>query len=246
MKLFKILFFIPYFIFSQNNEKFFDDASLLYNQENYQASLDNYLKVYNNGYESLELYYNIANCYYKLGLNSKSILFYEKALKIDSNDKETNFNLDFLNTQLIDQINNVDNISLFIIFDKVLHYLSCNQLVNISLLFFWVLILFIFVISITKKIKVKNLFFSLSLISFFFSLIFFILAIVNFYTIKDYAILIPSNIYIKSAPSIQSEDLFMLHEGVKMELIDNFDSWSKIKLYNGMTGWIKTEYVEVI
>ena len=149
MKLFKILFFIPYFLFSQNNEKFFDDASLLYKQENYQSSLDSYLKVYNNGYESLELYYNIANCYYKLGLTSKSILFYEKALKIDSNDKETNFNLDFLNSQLIDQINTVDNISLSIFFDRVLHYLSFNQLLNISLLFSWVLILFFLVIIIS-------------------------------------------------------------------------------------------------
>jgi SH3-like domain-containing protein len=55
-----------------------------------------------------------------------------------------------------------------------------------------------------------------------------------------------ANAYVKSAPSSQSEDLFILHEGTKIQVLESFNDWSKIKLSDGMIGWVETYVMEEI
>ena len=45
---------------------------------------------------------------------------------------------------------------------------------------------------------------------------------------------------------MQSEDLFILHEGAKVEVLEIFKDWTKIKLSDGMIGWLKTADLERI
>lgn len=55
-----------------------------------------------------------------------------------------------------------------------------------------------------------------------------------------------ANAYVKSAPSTQSEDLFILHEGTKVLVLESFNNWTKIKLSDGMIGWLESNVVEKI
>ena len=55
-----------------------------------------------------------------------------------------------------------------------------------------------------------------------------------------------ANAYIKSAPSNQSEDLFILHEGTKVQVLEVFNDWTKIKLSDGMIGWLENKAIEEI
>ena len=55
-----------------------------------------------------------------------------------------------------------------------------------------------------------------------------------------------ANAYVKSAPSTQSEDLFILHEGTKVLVLETFNNWTKIKLSDGMIGWLESDVVEEI
>jgi SH3-like domain-containing protein len=52
---------------------------------------------------------------------------------------------------------------------------------------------------------------------------------------------------VKSSPSGEaSKDLFILHEGTKVKLIDQLGTWSKVELADGRQGWMKTDDLEVI
>ena len=42
-----------------------------------------------------------------------------------------------------------------------------------------------------------------------------------------------------SDSSINSTELFLLHSGVKVEIIDEIGEWINIKTSNGNKGWIK-------
>ena len=44
----------------------FEEANKLYNQSEYQLSIDKYLEIVDTGYHSSELYFNLGNCYYKM------------------------------------------------------------------------------------------------------------------------------------------------------------------------------------
>ena len=60
------------------------------------------------------------------------------------------------------------------------------------------------------------------------------------------AIVITPSITIKSTPSEGGTDLFLLHEGTKVQILDKIGEWSEIKLEDGNVGWIKTVDMEVI
>lgn len=87
----------------------------------------------------------------------------------------------------------------------------------------------------------------------FFSIILCILLCICSFTISaqkyndaykfEEGIIISSTITIKSSPSATSVDLFVLHEGTKVEILDNIDGWEKIKIANGNTGWLPSNSV---
>ncbi|MFM7894717.1 MAG: BatE protein, partial [Flavobacterium sp.] len=65
-----ILLFIFTFQFALASESIdatFKKANDLYNKGDYEQALKSFESIVNKGNESADLYFNIANCYYKLG-----------------------------------------------------------------------------------------------------------------------------------------------------------------------------------
>jgi len=50
----------------------------------------------------------------------------------------------------------------------------------------------------------------------------------------------------KISPDSQSNDAFVIHEGIKFILEDKVDNWVKIKLTDGKVGWIPSNSFDVI
>ncbi len=42
----------------------------------------------------------------------------------------------------------------------------------------------------------------------------------------------------RSAPTLNAEEIFKIHEGTKVMVIDAIDNWKKITLADGKEGWI--------
>ena len=56
-----------------------------------------------------------------------------------------------------------------------------------------------------------------------------------------------SKFYVKSTPSKNGTDLFILHEGTKVNITDGtMRDWKKIRVADGKEGWIETREIEVI
>jgi SH3-like domain-containing protein len=52
--------------------------------------------------------------------------------------------------------------------------------------------------------------------------------------------------YVKSSPDEKGNDLFILHEGTKVEVLDELNDWKKIRIANGTVGWIKSGDIEMV
>ena len=65
-------------------------------------------------------------------------------------------------------------------------------------------------------------------------------------TVKTAAIVITPSITAKSSPDDAGTDLFLIHEGLKVTVIEKVAGWIKIKLSNGSVGWLKKTDIEVI
>jgi len=67
------------------------------------------------------------------------------------------------------------------------------------------------------------------------------------YMRADDAIVMRPVTSVKSSPSSEaSKDLFILHEGTKVKIIDEVGSWNNIELADGRQGWIPSGDIETI
>lgn len=63
---------------------------------------------------------------------------------------------------------------------------------------------------------------------------------------NEYAIVMADVANIKSAPDNSGNDLFVLHQGLKVQVLDHVNNWEKIRLADGKIGWIPDQEVETI
>jgi SH3-like domain-containing protein len=63
----------------------------------------------------------------------------------------------------------------------------------------------------------------------------------------QYAIVFDETVEVNLEPNNNSEVLFELHEGTKIEILEDFDEdWIKIKLADGQIGWVIKNQIKVI
>ena len=67
----------------------------------------------------------------------------------------------------------------------------------------------------------------------------------NSYNKGDEAIVMLPVSSVKSSPS-GGKDLFIIHEGTKVKILDSVGSWQNISLADGRQGWIDGSAIEVI
>jgi uncharacterized protein YgiM (DUF1202 family) len=60
------------------------------------------------------------------------------------------------------------------------------------------------------------------------------------------AIISSASVYVKSSPDDKGNDLFILHEGTKVNILDELGEWKKIRISNGTVGWLKGKDIEQI
>ncbi len=227
----------------------FQQANDLYNGSQYEKSIQIYFEILDDGFHSAELYYNIANSYYRLNDIPNSILFYEKSLRLNSNDKDAINNLKMVNNAIIDDIENMPE---SLINTNLNHFSSIFSFSNwglISILLsFCFLLVFVFYLF-SKSPTIKRITFT--------SMLVLILTIgittkISFNVFEknhldEYGIIFSTKIEVKSEPNNRSDNLLTLHQGTKVKLIDYFnDQWVKIKLVNGQEGWISKNEIKII
>jgi hypothetical protein len=67
------------------------------------------------------------------------------------------------------------------------------------------------------------------------------------FTSRSGAIIMAPAATVKSTPATQGTDLFILHEGTKVNITDgSMRQWKRIRVADGKEGWVETSQIEVI
>ena len=103
LKLFSFLFFFNY-TFGQSPSVVFENANTAYNNAKYEKAASLYEEILDQGEHSAALYYNLANCYYRLNNVGESVFYYEKAQLLNPNDQDTKVNAAFAQNMAIDAV----------------------------------------------------------------------------------------------------------------------------------------------
>ncbi len=244
------LFFVLFvnLSFSQQND-IFVVANEKYNSLDFVGAIEKYNELLKGGFHSSELYFNLGNAYYKLDSLAQSIYYYEKGLKYFPNDSSLTQNLAYLNNLTIDDIESLPEDIVSMQFNYLLNYFSFNTWSIITIITA-ILSCFIFLLYFLSKSSIyKRTYFTIFILSFMLtsSLLFVNFKIYNVQTTIEFGIVYNDVIEVNFEPNEKSEVLFEIHEGTKVEVIENFDTdWLKIKLSNGQTGWVIKNQIKII
>lgn len=245
----KKLFFLIYILFTsvvvsqKDNKALFDAANENYKLGNFQKAIDQYLKIEESKQVSSDLYYNIANSYYKLNNVANTIYYYEKALILNPLNEDASNNLEFAKRMTIDNIEELPKTFLQKIEVNYIKILSYNQWAILAVIFSFIgaiLFLLFYYSTISSK---KRIYFLTSVLSFVFLSIS-VFTSYNQYQKElntQYAIIFVSKASVNNAPTSNADEVFILHEGTKINIIDTVDNWKKIKLADGKIGWISAD-----
>jgi tetratricopeptide (TPR) repeat protein len=210
------------------------------------------LGIYNSalemGYESADLYYNVANCHYRKGELAASILNYERALKLDPSHEDAKHNLAFAAAKTVDNINVIGNIFLVNWWNAICNIASADTWAMVSIVLFVITLVALSFYIFSRKIWVRKFGFSVSIIALFFTIISLFSANTryNVETSKSQAIVFAQTVTIKSSPDRSGNDLFILHEGTKVNIKSTLGEWVEISTLDGNSGWMPANSIEVI
>lgn len=235
-------------LFAVETSSSLQEANQLYSKGEYGQAAEIYENILKTNGIAPELYYNLGNAYFKQDEIAKSILNYERALRLAPNYADARHNLAFAQQKLIDKIPDSSTFFLARWMENIVNHLDSNTWLFTSFALFLLTIICIFFFIFGGKQILRKSAFYIALLSLILSIVMLIFAGIEKKMILDQssAIVMNGAVTAKSSPDKTGTDLFVLHAGTKIIVVSTLNSWSEIRLTNGNVGWVESWTIERI
>ena len=230
--------------FAELADELYVEANKALIAEDFNDAIVKYKSILKDGYESVELYYNLGNAYYRSEQLGKSIWAYSNALDIAPRNGDVAHNLSIANAQIVDRIE-LPKSFVFISFYRILK--------SKMTIYEWILIgsFLIFIKSIYFSVMKFGLvrgkmykITSIVLVSFIILAHVFAMDSYIDQLRKNSAVVISNNVNAYSGPFYGSSSiLFQINEGIKVDISKQQKDWVEIILIDGKKGWIPSESI---
>ncbi|MDR3351182.1 MAG: tetratricopeptide repeat protein [Prevotellaceae bacterium] len=216
-------------------------ANTFYANGQYPDAIRVYSGIEAAGKASPDLYFNMGNAYYKQNELANAILYYERALRLSPGDAAIAYNLEMAQLRTLDRI---DAIPEFFLFTRIRHlrqWASADGWATLSLFLVAATLLCLAGFFFIRSVRLRKLsFFTAAACALLAAgSVIFAEAQRTAVTSRSEAIIFPAVVTVKSAPDNTGKDLFILHEGAKVIIIDELSDWQNIRLRDGKEGWIE-------
>lgn len=243
-----LLFALPMLSMAQDATKCTkNQGDEAYAAQNFSEAIRIYESVLAEQGGSLAVYYNLGNAYYRDNQFGKAILNYERALRFDPEDEDSNANLEFVQSKIKDKIPQ-DEIPFYKRWWKAFAGIFSKDTWGVlGVLTFAGMLLALFFYFFRNDLRKITL--TTAIICFIFT----ILANISAYSLKNVdnkpeAVILDEMVIIKSSPDESGTELTKVHEGLKVKILDEIKDWVKIEADNGnrVVGYIKATSLEKI
>lgn len=247
-----ILMLLPFAASAQQKEyvdSLWNSANQAYSEGRWADAVADYEMISEIGLESASLYCNTGDAYFKDGNVPKAILYYERALKLDPSYSDARYNLELLNSGIQDRISPVPEFVLKAWSRDICYLMDSDAwaVCFVILLAAVLAMILLFILSPSVAGRRTGFFAGIALMILAAFALTFSIWQKKDYVRADDAIVMRPVTSVKSSPSSEaSTDLFILHEGTKVKIIDEVGSWNNIELADGRQGWIRSGDIETI
>jgi len=228
----------------------FKSGNDLYLAGNYQGAIAAYESAVAESSQTAEIFYNMGNAYYKLGDKPRAILYYEKSLSLSPRSMDARSNL----KRAKDELTLTDEEKLLVSESfRGTPVVNRFTLDESSIIFFWAYIpftLFLF-LTVSFQGKWRQRLTAGSVLLLFITLILGFLLLMRYLDSRNkYGILLVQRIELREGPENTAPPAATSFGGLKARLSESLDAhgetWHKVELPNGQTGWVKDSSLGII
>lgn len=228
------------------HQQVWDQAIKHYQEQDYSSSLSLFESLEETGHVGFNLYYNMGNCHYRLGQYTQAIWMYERAAKYQPTHPDLMVNMALTRQHFVDEFEALPQLPLIRWYSSFMAQTPPNLFVLLA--FAWVLG-FVCIIGghwfqKLSWLSWRPLWLGLMLIGALGALGAKLQE--NYFDRSNEAIIFASTAKAYSEPSESALELFVLHEGLKVECINQQGNWQQVGLPNGDKAWMKKEALKLI
>ena len=225
-----------------------ENADSAYARQQYQQAIIDYEELLKKGVNA-DLYFNLGNAYYRIGSITKAVLNYERAYMLSPGDADIRFNLQLARSKTIDKITPESEMFFVTWYRALVNLQSVDGWAKTALWSLAIAIILALIYIFSSRISLRKLGFYGS------SLVILLFIFVNIFAYQQRqvlqnrtgAIVMSSSVPVKSTPAHNGTDLFVLHEGTRIDITDgSMKDWKKVRLADGREGWIEYAAIEII
>jgi len=228
------------------DDRLFQEANTAYTRGTYAQARQRYERIVLRGLADERLYYNLGNTYFRQGQLGRAIWAYEKALRLAPKHAETKHNLDLARDTVKSRVR-----------DKVIGADQPDRWRRLVLRFsvssagFWFFCLWYLAFGLAvTTVLLRSGVLRASLIGLAVLLLLLSLGFAMVYwdrvELEDgvhHAIVLDDVVAVREGPQAIAKKSFEIHAGLKVQIATRDDRWVKIRLANGLEGWVRTTSV---
>ncbi len=240
-----VLAFILTTAHAQSSGELFREAGRAYSEARYSEAVELYHRLIDEGYDDATIYYNLGNAYFKQGALGESILSFERAYRLEPSDPDIIQNLNVARARTRDR---VDAIPLLFAVQwwndlKTEHSLAALLAYSVTLLWLLAACVFVFFGLHNVYIRRASLAAGIVIAGLFLASVFLVQDKNEDLSSGRYAIVLSMEAPVSSAPDRSGVDAFLVHEGLKIEIIGKKGEQMHIRLADGKEGWIEEAHL---
>lgn len=215
-------------------------ANQMYQEQQYERAVMVYEQLLADGWVSAQLYFNLGNAYFKRDLFAPALLNFERAKLLDPGNEDIEFNIRMAQQYTVDNIETLPQPFFLRWRLGVIQRATSNSWAIISWVSFLLFLILLGIFLLSRQSLLKRIGFWSALMAFGISAFTFSFANYQYKAgqQRSHAIVFCPRVAVKSAPGTTGTDLFLIHEGLKVEITDSLQQWKEIRLPNGNKGWM--------
>lgn len=229
---------------AQDSKSLFQTANSYYQNKQFDEAEKMYNLLLLKDKNNANAYYNLGNTYYHLKQYPNAILNYEKAKKIQPDNKYINRNIELTNNKLFSKIEFSKEFFIAKELKNVAHTKSSATWSYFLLVALWLSALSFCIYFFNSK----NSLFRIGSIALLFTFFFSYLTYSAYQSEQqhNYAIVLQQNAYLQKSPVENTDTTQFIQAGLKVRIIDDDKNWVKVKLPNDKIGWLQKNSIALI
>ncbi len=229
---------------AQERQQHFQRGNQAYLDGDYSTAVEEYRKVLESGPLHADLAYNLANAYFRLGKKGLAVLFYEKALRFRPGDRAASSNLAIVRQALVDRVVMQSGSEAGEPpWQTFVRGFSLDTVTLVFLAVYFLVFTLAIVRRLTPRTSLKRQLFWLNL-----PLITLLVLVGIFFATSWYlnekvrhGVMIAPVAELREGPDSAARVQMEVHEGLKVRLLSESAGYARVRLANGVEGYLRSD-----